>query len=48
MGSSGVDRSSILPFQGSDPGSKSNDENPGWSTKIYLTIIEFFDEGRIE
>jgi len=26
------------------PGSKSIDENPGWSTKIYLLMIKFFDQ----
>jgi len=26
------------------PGSKSNDEIPGWSTKIYLLMIKFFDQ----
>ena len=26
------------------PGSKSIDENPGWSTKIYLVMIKFFDQ----
>jgi len=26
------------------PGSKSNDENPGWSTKIYLLMVKVFDQ----
>ncbi|EIJ65554.1 hypothetical protein BD31_I1308, partial [Candidatus Nitrosopumilus salaria BD31] len=26
------------------PGSKSIDENPGWSTKIYLLMEEVFDQ----
>ena len=30
------------------PGSKSNDENPGWSTKIYLLMTKFFDQAILD
>ena len=30
------------------PGSKSIDENPGWSTKIYLVMTKFFDQAILD
>jgi len=30
------------------PGSKSIDENPGWSTKIYLAMTKFFDQAILD